>query len=542
MNKLVQQMIAAGSGFNPKSLSPILMLDLLTVNNGYYLDLSANNNQVAATMDGDNYTDRYNMLTMPANHTIIINALKAVNMYGYFYTDDATPIEIRVGLLFPRYSNYVIVGKRYFYLFNGLSANDTAKVLKYEQFLDYDYLQPDINLLDRVNYYPIFRYNVYQGSLTPTLVYNTLASTAVFEDNNLSFSKTKKTLRIPLTNAPTSGTLIGNYTYIFRGDVSFGFWFKKTGIDDTAVNVRVTIDCYGGTLGRFPVRISNLTLGYTYTLANIGTVIVDEVSGDYVHITVIRLAPVYKLQGTINAVIDYYGGATGHNYDIEITDIVLVNNYNGINLNTTYKGIARRTSKFFGKKLTLFGDSITLGGWGDLIQYLLGIGTNYNVATGGTRMGNIGASTWMGTYIDKAVQNPTDIIIINAGANDGGSIIGTIDDTVTTTYYGGYKYCIEYLQAHTTAKILLITPPFIANGTTVAAGRAAYEQQFINLSIAVKALASRYNVDVCDLHSLTSLNWDNVQHYLSDKTHYSYLMMADASNIVAKHMINSNLY
>jgi hypothetical protein len=528
--------LGGGGGIDAyiKSLNPVFYIkDLTQVVDGYFVDNSGNNKQIQAATT----TVTNDSLIMPANDTDIIAALTAAGCYTYFYTNDLTPKTNKIGFLQSKYSNFLFFDKNSLVIFNGLTSVQVNNLYKKCKYLDYDYL--NINLFKNFNYFDSVRTNVVQAGSNITFSSAKYAGT-VYEDNTHSFSRTKKTIKCPITNSTAIVGLFSVLTTIFYNKFNFGFWLKKGCLPDATSRLQIKIMNYYGAIGT-DTRLSNAVLykGYTYGTATNG-VFIDEEAGDYVHVRIKATVP-YNVNNdsvvNVNFSISILSGPVGSSYDIEIIDLACFNNHNDIDLAVNYPGVEYISGKFIGKNIAFVGDSITVGGWGDLVAMMLGTKNNYNCGKSGCRMKYETDGTWIPfNRVAIAATNP-DLFVILASANDTDvANLGTIDDAVTTTILGGYNFFLNYLTQNTTAEIVLVTQPPI---TTGADPKSIWETHFTNFATGVKALGQKYGLSVCDLHAKTSMTWDNSHIYLLDNVHWSKIMQLDSANIVAKHLIDN---
>jgi lysophospholipase L1-like esterase len=179
------------------------------------------------------------------------------------------------------------------------------------------------------------------------------------------------------------------------------------------------------------------------------------------------------------------------------------------------------TSKWVNKKWTSYGDSITYyGNWQPFVAKKLGLIHTKKGLTGSTISDY---SVYVTPMCDDSRLNDisadSNLITIMGGTNDWAAEIpiGTINDTVKTTYIGGYKYIIESILTRIpSCQILLMTPPF---GFFKAGMN---ELNDIGLSTAdygdaVKEIGKYYNLPVLDVRHEQGINKLNWNIYMDDE-------------------------
>ena len=531
-----------------KSLNPILYIkDMTVVVGGYLVDSSGNDKQIAITSAGAMGNDT---LTMPANDADIIAALIADGNYNYFYTDDATPKAVRIGWI-------ALVGARrlywdrwmnHFCLFaDEPSLADQVKL--YEALCMAKAFLPDVNMLKLTNYFRAYNPN----ALIAGSQYNgmCISSNDVYDDNTLDFSVSKKT-RVGTVATPST---IDNEFYsaiskVSAGNMKFSLWIDVSELNDRHViiywnDTRGTTSLHGSSSGALLSNIKTYNIGYTWAIGTIGSGEIKERAGTWVRLeiqfTAVHNGKINWIEAGIGSLSYGYAYGTIESLIFKTINIQLTQGYSGILLGDTdldgsYEKMASNT---VGLKVCTCGDSITLGGiYPRVAQYLYGWETIYNCAQSGRRISNNPPNdAWQD--IATVVAQPADVFILLYSANDNSATIGSLDNGLTNTYYGGYQQYIEYLLANipdvANKKIVLVTSPFtVGSGNTLEQGRALYETQFINMANAVKAIGEKYSLPVCDLHGEMAMNWDNAMHFLSDGTHWTFALDYDAAKIIGK--------
>jgi len=207
---------------------------------------------------------------------------------------------------------------------------------------------------------------------------------------------------------------------------------------------------------------------------------------------------------TNNVLLGYYDNTTGR---------VFLNSFS----------IATKT-----KKIACLGDSITEGvnanGW-QWHRYIDQWAKNNGIETTIINLGIGGTSVCTSSYVTdtlkpfvnrlETIPIDTDIVTIFGGTNDWGNnaTLGTIDDTGKETFYGAYKYILEWLAINRpNAKVMTTTPLkryFRGGGTTWVNAQTTPNnkgnllQDYVR---AVKEVSDLYAVPCVDLHNDSGLN------------------------------------
>lgn len=207
---------------------------------------------------------------------------------------------------------------------------------------------------------------------------------------------------------------------------------------------------------------------------------------------------------TNNVLLGYYDNTTGR---------VFLNSFS----------IATKT-----KKIACLGDSITEGvnanGW-QWHRYIDQWAKNNGIETTVVNLGIGGTSVCTSSYVTdtlkpfvnrlETIPTDADIVTIFGGTNDWGNnaTIGTIDDTGKETFYGAYKYILEWLAINRpNAKVMTMTPLkryFRGGGTTwvnAQTTRNSKGQLLQDYVKAVKDVSDLYAVPCVDLHNDSGLN------------------------------------
>lgn len=532
-------------------LEPIFWIqDLTKIKDGFLIDSSGNDKKIAiSTDDAENDT-----MTFPANDSDIINALKADGNYRYFYTNDSTPLPVRIG-------NIPLMGSRYLfaeYFYKNMilfsSAPSLANQTLLFEFLNIDKVWlPNINFAKQLNFNRPINPNTlltnseFSSNLNPNLV--------TISANEFSWSVSKKTQTFQL---PGSGTIrYGNSFFSQRmsgGNFKLSFWINRT--QDPSPNV---ILCYtylaykaNSVSSMWHTAVDLNTLNNTSN-GNMGdytfTTIVKDIQGDWSRVEISFFC---ENDGNHNYPVNANMGISIGLYDetpsvqnFDVVDIIMVKDYLGTLssnslLTAPYEIMG---SKLLGKNLCIIGDSITLGGlYAIKIQFDYGLEKIFNCGQGGRRMVN--GTNSLNQDLSIVIEQPAEILTILASANDCGSPIGSIDSTNGDTYLGAYNNYLSYLLTHLpdeNEKVILITCPFIiGSGNSIQAGKAEYKTQFQNMANGVKALGIKYNLPVCDLHGNMPMTFENSPIFLSDRVHWSNMLHHAAGKIIGKFI--NNLY
>ena len=207
---------------------------------------------------------------------------------------------------------------------------------------------------------------------------------------------------------------------------------------------------------------------------------------------------------TNNVLLGYYDNTTGR---------VLLNSFS----------IATKA-----KKIACLGDSITEGvhanGW-QWHRYIDKWCKENGTETTIVNLGIGGTSVCTSSYVTdtlkpfvnrlETIPADTDVVTIFGGTNDWGNnaTLGTIDDTGKETFYGAYKYILEWLAINRpNAKVMTMTPLkryYRGGGTTwvnAQTTRNSNGQLLQDYVKAVKDVSDLYAVPCVDLHNDSGLN------------------------------------
>jgi hypothetical protein len=537
------------------AMNPVFFIEDLTVvdGDGNLIDISGNDKKIAVTSATSMGNDT---VTMPASDADIIAALTAGGLYKMFYTNDSTPIARVIGAYQDNASSTMFSDyhhKNWILLPSPPSYDDLVALYGYLN-ISLAYL-PDVNILKLFNYYDTYNPNtIITSAAYSTLVLNdrTGEKLPVYSDNVLDLSVSKKTITKTIGTADSLDQLWGNQFLSLSGGIfTMTFWIDRTNLGDRRVIIYVNAD--QGMRVPFEITATNLaTQGYTYNDDDYtATNTVVAVSGNWSFCRMV----ITKIQN--NGVITTL--STNHTGDFKLfigygtqvndkaigfTDVSFYKDTPNTIINGTLgDGSYDKTgSNIVGKSICTIGDSITLGGsYAIFMQYKYGLTTVYNCGQSGRRMVD-GANS---LYQDRVtvVAQPADIFIILASANDSNSPIGTVDSTDGSTYAGGYNNYLTYLLANKPAGsdvILCTHPVVVGGGNTLAQGETAYSAQFTNMANMVKALGVKHSLPVCDLHSLTGVDYTNANLFLSDGIHWNVNMNQVVSDVLGKFI--SDLY
>ena len=197
------------------------------------------------------------------------------------------------------------------------------------------------------------------------------------------------------------------------------------------------------------------------------------------------------------------------------------NNIGNYYLNTFSKALKK-------KKIACLGDSITEGvnanGW-QWHRYIDKYFKENGVETTIVNLGIGGTSVCTSSYVTASLQpfvnrlntipTDTDVIVIFGGTNDWGNnaTLGTISDSGSSSFYGAYRYMLEWFANNRpNAKILTITPlkryfrgntSTWTNAQTTRNNKGQLLQDYVR---AVKEVSEIYAIPCVDLHNESGLN------------------------------------
>ena len=529
------------------SLNPIFWIkDTTVVVDGYFVDSSGHNKQIAVTT----VVEVNDTITMPANDTDIINAVKADGSYNYFYTNDATPKSVRLGELnlFGSRRFYSFFYKSHFCLLPSTPSQIVQEELYSLLSICKAYL-PNVNLIKGLNFQKQENPNaIIVGTAFPAYFYLNGASS--YADEVQDFLESDKEIVTPITAPVTTNAVNVISEFVVGGKFKISFWVNVSDLDAGSRNFSILVYLHSMSISKSTgITKSNLTtLDYTTTaysgLEYEWTVTVKDVQGVWsrVELAFVNVIPSDgninpAAFGTIRISIGLTSG-TPVLQDVHHADVVLTKDYSGeITSGDLMDGsYDKLSSNIFGKTLCAIGDSITLGGrYLRIIQNNYGLSQIYNTAVSGRSATRDGDGNDIYQDRETIAAQDCDIYTVLLGANDCNDDIGEIGGSVDT-YLGGYDEFLGYITTNLPGKqIVLITSPFVVKpGNTIAEGKALYEQKFIDFATGVKALGVKYDLPVCDLHSLMPMTFENSAIYLLDKVHWTYVMHVAAGDIIGK--------
>lgn len=211
--------------------------------------------------------------------------------------------------------------------------------------------------------------------------------------------------------------------------------------------------------------------------------------------------------------------------DVNSTNDVLLgyydNNIGNYYLNTFSKALKK-------KKIACLGDSITEGvnanGW-QWHRYIDKYFKENGIETTIVNLGVGGTSVCTSSYVTSSLQpfvnrlntipTDTDVIVIFGGTNDWGNnaTLGTISDSGSSSFYGAYKYMLEWLAVNRpNTKVITITPlkryfrgggSVWHNAQTTPNNKGQLLQDYVR---AVKEVSEMYAIPCVDLHNESGLN------------------------------------
>lgn len=210
---------------------------------------------------------------------------------------------------------------------------------------------------------------------------------------------------------------------------------------------------------------------------------------------------------------------------VNSTNDVLLGYYDN-NAGNYYINTFSKTTKT--KKIACLGDSITEGaqaaGW-QWHRYIDSWCKSNGINSIVTNLGIGGTSVCTSSYVSDrlkpfvnrldTIPADADIVVIFGGTNDWGNsaILGNITDTGTSSFYGAYKYILEWLAINRpNAKLMTMTPLkryYRGNGTTWVNAQTTPNNRGNTLPDyvrAVKEVSEMYAIPCVDLHNESGLN------------------------------------
>lgn len=211
--------------------------------------------------------------------------------------------------------------------------------------------------------------------------------------------------------------------------------------------------------------------------------------------------------------------------EVNTTNDVLLGYYDN-NAGNYYINTFSKTTKT--KKIACLGDSITegvnAGGW-QWHRYIDSWCKSNGINSIVMNLGIGGTSVCTSSYVTDrlkpfvnrldTIPADADIVVIFGGTNDWGNnaTLGSIIDTGTSSFYGAYKYILEWLAVNRpNAKVMTMTPLkryFRGGGTTWVNAQTTPNnkgnllQDYVR---AVKEVSDLYAVPCVDLHNDSGLN------------------------------------
>lgn len=220
---------------------------------------------------------------------------------------------------------------------------------------------------------------------------------------------------------------------------------------------------------------------------------------------------------------DFTGTPTVNGKEIAVKEDI-----NNESLNIVDKVLTKKPLS--GKTIFCLGDSFTE--INIYQQYLIELGATVlsngiggSCITGGTNYAQ-GDGVNRIPFVDRiqdAIDQNTDYLIIEGGSNDWyySAALGTITDTVTTTYYGALNR-IASICAATKTKVIPVNL-LQRNGAPKAggaSGRANYTSQN-NYANAMISVFQQYGIETLDMFHNSGINFENIQFYTYDGCHPS---------------------
>jgi lysophospholipase L1-like esterase len=187
------------------------------------------------------------------------------------------------------------------------------------------------------------------------------------------------------------------------------------------------------------------------------------------------------------------------------------------------------TSRFAGKSLITFGNSITIetGSWASRIRQQLGFGDFYNGAVSGARWyrtqenNNNCAVNHIQKYINERPGASPDYAILSYGTNDSVYAAGSVAETMAkaslaevdlTTIAGASRWCLETLQAKFPKLKIYVALPLQAGNEYRNAGN----RQKIAV---ITAICDALSVTYFDSYNESGITTENQAEYLRDGLH-----------------------
>lgn len=183
--------------------------------------------------------------------------------------------------------------------------------------------------------------------------------------------------------------------------------------------------------------------------------------------------------------------------------------------------------------ISCLGDSLTYAtkisdSYPKTLQQQLGAKMCYNYGIGGSTCGVVTECEchpdYPGRHLPmcqryKQIKSESDIIIVMCGVNDAAYVpLGTIDDTINTTFYGAMNIlCKGLLDRYKDSYVFFMTS-FEYNhydiANTVNSFGAHPKDYYFT---AVKEVCAKYDIDVFD--TFTEIDFDSVRDTVGDKVH-----------------------
>lgn len=211
--------------------------------------------------------------------------------------------------------------------------------------------------------------------------------------------------------------------------------------------------------------------------------------------------------------------------EVNTTNDVLLGYYDN-NAGNYYLNTFSKTTKT--KKIACLGDSITegvnAGGW-QWHRYIDSWCKSNGINSIVTNLGVGGTSVCTSSYVTDrlkpfvnrldTIPADADIVVVFGGTNDWGNnaTLGSVSDTGTSSFYGAYKYILEWLAINRpNAKVMTMTPlkryfrgggATWVNAQTTPNNKGNLLQDYVR---AVKEVSDLYAVPCVDLHNDSGLN------------------------------------
>jgi lysophospholipase L1-like esterase len=274
-----------------------------------------------------------------------------------------------------------------------------------------------------------------------------------------------------------------------------------------------------------------------FTVDNSSTVIRNPIGLDYINVgdtvkIIVKDSNTYNIYVKRSGTTEFVLWTTINKTDCPTAQGWLSNSKLGF---PRYKGLTSTSIMYKNAKKKVFidetpkfhnwnvvGDSITMfRQYQGYVQNILGIEKINNYGVGGSCITYAANEPYPSvTTRISSIDNTADIITIFAGTNDYGNPpympLGTILDTVNTTFYGAYNYIIQNcISRNPNAKIAIFTPLQRVSGEDKNTQNLILED-YANACIEI---GKKYAIPVLDLFHTSNINKYNASTLLKDGLH-----------------------